>query len=86
MVISIASQKGGVGKTRPTISLAAGLSRKGKRALLVDIDSQAYASKVILLSYLEITKDRTLLPYFPGTSTNGNLSIRFSICASSMVR
>jgi Mrp family chromosome partitioning ATPase len=47
MVISIASQKGGTGKTSTSISLAAGLARKGKRTLLIDIDSQANSSKVL---------------------------------------
>src|SRR5215213_3530445 len=60
MVISIASQKGGTGKTSTSISLAAGLARKGKRVLLVDIDSQANSSKVLLPEYQKIPKDRTL--------------------------
>ncbi|WP_330286333.1 ParA family protein [Streptomyces sp. NBC_00576] len=60
MVISIASQKGGVGKTSSTISLAAGLARKGKRVLLVDIDSQANSSKVLLHNYPQITKQQTV--------------------------
>src|SRR5215204_4805111 len=60
MVISIASQKGGTGKTSTSISLAAGLARRGDRVLLVDIDSQANASKVLIPAYQELRKDDTI--------------------------
>lgn len=60
MIISIASQKGGVGKTSTAISLAAGLARKGKRTLLIDIDSQANTSKVLLPDYQNIPKDKII--------------------------
>jgi chromosome partitioning protein len=60
MVISIASQKGGVGKTTSSISLSAGLARKGKKVLLIDIDSQANSSKVIIKDYQAIPKEQTI--------------------------
>lgn len=60
MVISIASQKGGVGKTTTSISLAAGLARRGKQILLIDIDSQANSSKVLLPEYQTIRKEQSL--------------------------
>ncbi len=60
MVIAIASQKGGVGKTSTAISLAAGIARKHKRVLLIDIDSQANSSKVIIPDYQAINKNDTV--------------------------
>jgi len=60
MVIAIASQKGGVGNTTTAISLAAGLARKGRRVLLIDIDSQANSSKVLIPDYQAVSKHDTI--------------------------
>src|SRR4051812_23635895 len=60
MIYSIASQKGGTGKTSSNISISAGLARRGKKVLLIDIDSQANSSKVLLPRYQNLTKDDTI--------------------------
>ena len=55
-VIAIANQKGGVAKTTTTHNLGVALAAKGKRVLLIDLDSQASLTISVGLEPLEVQR------------------------------
>lgn len=66
-VITVANQKGGVGKTTTAVNVAASLAMSGFRTLLIDIDSQANATSGLGIDPKTLPK--TIYDVLVGTAT-----------------
>ena len=70
MIIAIANQKGGVGKTTTTVNLAAAIAESGARVLLIDLDPQGNATTGVGIDkyQVELTTYDLLLERVPVAS------------------
>lgn len=86
VVIAIASQKGGVGKTTTAVNLAAALARQSFSVLLADMDAQAGASRNLINDYGPRGKVvyNVLLGTCPITNALLRTSARFDLLPSDL--
>jgi chromosome partitioning protein len=66
-ILTIANNKGGVGKTTTARFLGLGMAARGQRVLLIDLDPQANLSESILGEGPDRIASPTLADYFAGT-------------------
>jgi chromosome partitioning protein len=73
-VLLVANFKGGSTKTTTTMCLAQGLTLRGRKVLLIDLDPQASLTELCgLYAEKEVTEDSTVLPFIYNPQMEGGL-------------
>jgi chromosome partitioning protein len=76
-IVSIANFKGGVAKTTTAVSLAQGLTLRGRKVLVIDCDPQGTATQLCGLSpETEIGEEQTLMPLIYGDADSIEYAIQ----------
>jgi chromosome partitioning protein len=68
-VITIANEKGGVGKTTTAVNLAAAFGLAGHRSLVIDLDSQGHATEWLGVSKTQVPAERSAYGLLSGQTT-----------------
>lgn len=77
ITITVANFKGGVAKTTSAVTLAQGLSMRGHKVLLVDLDPQGSATTLFgVLPDAEVETEHTAMSLFTGDQDNLQYAIR----------
>lgn len=77
ITITVANFKGGVAKTTTAVTLAQGLSMRGHRVLLLDLDPQGSATTLFgVLPDAEVENEHTAMPLFAGDEESLQYAVR----------
>jgi chromosome partitioning protein len=77
ITITVANFKGGVAKTTSAVTLAQGLSMRGHKVLLVDLDPQGSATTLFgVLPDAEVETEHTAMPLFTGEQEGLEYAVR----------
>jgi len=68
-IITIANEKGGVGKTTSAVNLAAALGQAGQRSVVIDLDSQGHATEWLGVSKNQVPAERSAYALVSGQTT-----------------
>jgi chromosome partitioning protein len=75
-IVTIANEKGGVGKTTTTVNLAAAVGLTGARVLVIDLDNQGHATEWLGISKARVPAERSSYALLAGQTDLASTLLR----------